>query len=74
MRRSLGFVRDGSRRDAILQELQAAMRARGRSEQVIDKVIHSARSFALYGFPESHAFSFGLLAYEMRERIPEPAE
>ncbi len=63
LRRSLGFQRDGSRRETILAELRQAMRQRGRSERVIDKVIHSAQSFALYGFPESHAFAFGLLAY-----------
>src|SRR5436309_10948383 len=30
---------------------------------VIDKIIQSITSFALYGFPESHAISFALLAY-----------
>jgi error-prone DNA polymerase len=30
---------------------------------VIDKIIHSITSFALYGFPESHAISFAILAY-----------
>jgi error-prone DNA polymerase len=29
----------------------------------IDKIIHSITSFALYGFPESHAISFAILAY-----------
>ncbi len=63
LRRSLGFQRDGERRERVLRELHAAMRERGHSEGVIDKVIHAAKSFALYGFPESHAYSFGLLAY-----------
>jgi error-prone DNA polymerase len=63
LRRALGFQRDGSRREAIIEELRQAMRGRGRSERVIEKVVHAAQSFALYGFPESHAYSFGLLAY-----------
>jgi error-prone DNA polymerase len=63
LRRSLGFQRDSERRETILAELRQAMRARGRSERVIDKIVRAAESFALYGFPESHAFSFGLLAY-----------
>src|SRR5439155_241564 len=29
----------------------------------IDKIIQSISSFALYGFPESHAISFAILAY-----------
>src|SRR5213079_2203363 len=31
--------------------------------EVIEKVLHSITSFALYGFPESHAISFAILAY-----------
>src|SRR5207249_1802430 len=30
---------------------------------VQDQIIHSITSFALYGFPESHAASFALIAY-----------
>ena len=39
------------------------MTAKGITEDVQEKVIHSIGSFALYGFPESHAISFGLIAY-----------
>jgi error-prone DNA polymerase len=63
LRRALGFHRSDERMERIVARLQAAMRERGRSEGVIEKVMHAAKSFALYGFPESHAFSFGLLAY-----------
>src|SRR5205085_4366271 len=28
-----------------------------------DEIVHGIKSFALYGFPESHAASFALLAY-----------
>ena len=31
--------------------------------EVIEKIIQSISSFALYGFPESHAISFAILAY-----------
>ena len=31
--------------------------------EVIEKIIQSIGSFALYGFPESHAISFAILAY-----------
>jgi error-prone DNA polymerase len=63
LRRALGFHRNDSRIAAVLKKLRAAMLARGWSERVIGKVEEATRSFALYGFPESHAFSFGLLAY-----------
>jgi error-prone DNA polymerase len=63
LRRALGFHRNDERLQQITGKLQAAMKARGCSDGVIEKVIHAAKSFALYGFPESHAFSFGLLAY-----------
>jgi error-prone DNA polymerase len=63
LRRALGFRRDDGRIKAITTKLRTAMLARGWSERVVDKVVDATASFALYGFPESHAFSFGLLAY-----------
>ncbi|HEX2861767.1 MAG TPA: error-prone DNA polymerase [Lacunisphaera sp.] len=63
LRRALGFRRNEQRLTKATDELRAAMRRLGRSETVIEKVVEATRSFALYGFPESHAFSFGLLAY-----------
>lgn len=63
LRRSLGFRRDDGRIRRITGKLRAAMLARGWSERIADKVVAATTSFALYGFPESHAFSFGLLAY-----------
>ncbi len=35
----------------------------GITGEVQDTIVHSITSFALYGFPESHAASFALLAY-----------
>ena len=39
------------------------MRERKVPEEKIEQVLKSVSSFAHYGFPESHAISFGLLAY-----------
>jgi error-prone DNA polymerase len=63
LRRALGFRRNNDRLEKATLELRSAMRRKNRSEEVIEKVVEATRSFALYGFPESHAFSFGLLAY-----------
>jgi error-prone DNA polymerase len=63
LRRALGFRRDDGRIQRVTAKLRQAMLAQGWSERVADKVVDATQSFALYGFPESHAFSFGLLAY-----------
>ncbi len=63
LRRALGFRRDDGRIERVKGKLRTAMQARGHGERIIDKVIDATATFALYGFPESHAFSFGLLAY-----------
>src|SRR5438034_9206883 len=39
------------------------MERKGVAPDKIEKIIHSITSFALYGFPESHAISFAILAY-----------
>jgi len=39
------------------------MERKGIAPEKIDKIIQSISSFALYGFPESHAISFAILAY-----------
>ena len=39
------------------------MRARGLSAEAEEDIVHGIRSFALYGFPESHSASFALIAY-----------
>jgi error-prone DNA polymerase len=43
--------------------LTVAFRANGVSEPAVEYLIKSLASFALYGFPESHAISFALIAY-----------
>src|SRR5260370_39713906 len=44
-------------------KLRAGMTTNGIDEKTQDKIVENISSFALYGFPESHAASFALLAY-----------
>src|ERR1051326_7715428 len=44
-------------------KLRAAMERNNVAPDVIDRILQSITSFALYGFPESHAISFAILAY-----------
>jgi error-prone DNA polymerase len=63
LRRALGFHRNNERLMRVVAKLRTAMFARGYTEAVVAKVVDACASFALYGFPESHAISFALLAY-----------
>jgi error-prone DNA polymerase len=47
----------------IETKLRAGMTANGIVGATQDEIIQSITSFALYGFPESHAASFALIAY-----------
>jgi error-prone DNA polymerase len=44
-------------------KLRRGMEKKGITGEVQDTIVKSITSFALYGFPESHAASFALLAY-----------
>src|SRR2546428_14038109 len=44
-------------------QLREGMARKGITGDVAETIITSVTSFALYGFPESHAASFALLAY-----------
>ena len=44
-------------------KLRAGMNRNGITGKTQDVIVHSITSFALYGFPESHAASFALIAY-----------
>jgi error-prone DNA polymerase len=63
LRRALSFHRSEERLDKIVIKLQRALDAKNVSPPVQEEITNSIRSFALYGFPESHAISFALLAY-----------
>ncbi|MBV8731585.1 MAG: error-prone DNA polymerase, partial [Acidobacteriia bacterium] len=63
LRRAMGFKRSEKRMADIEVKLRAGMEKNGITGAVQDTIVHSITSFALYGFPESHAASFALLAY-----------
>ena len=63
LRRALDFHRDPERLRRIQAKLRTAMREKGLEAGKIEAVVRATNSFALYGFPESHAISFALLAY-----------
>ncbi|MEO7794700.1 MAG: error-prone DNA polymerase [Thermoanaerobaculia bacterium] len=63
LRRAMGFKRSVERMEAIEARLRSGMAARGITGANQDQIVQSITSFALYGFPESHAASFALIAY-----------
>src|SRR6476619_2028843 len=63
LRRALSFHRSEERMKKVSVKLRATMARKGIAPDKIDKIIQSISSFALYGFPESHAISFAILAY-----------
>jgi len=63
LRRAFGFKRSEARMRDIEVKLRAGMQRNGITPEAQEEIIHSITSFALYGFPESHAASFALLAY-----------
>ncbi len=63
LRRAFGFKRSEARMKDIEKKLRAGMNKQGIAPAIQDKIVLSITSFALYGFPESHAASFALIAY-----------
>ncbi|HUY20575.1 MAG TPA: error-prone DNA polymerase [Candidatus Binataceae bacterium] len=63
LRRAMGFKRSAERMEKIEQRLRAGMARNGITGAAADQIVQSITSFALYGFPESHAASFALIAY-----------
>ena len=63
LRRAMGFKRSEKRMAEIEVKLREGMERNGITGKAQDDIVHSITSFALYGFPESHAASFALLAY-----------
>jgi error-prone DNA polymerase len=63
LRRALGAKRSAKRMAAVEAKLREGMRKNGITGKTADEIVGSITSFALYGFPESHAASFALLAY-----------
>jgi error-prone DNA polymerase len=63
LRRAMGFKRSEARMREIEVKLRRGMAAKGITDETQGKIVLSITSFALYGFPESHAASFALIAY-----------
>jgi error-prone DNA polymerase len=63
LRRAFGFKRSEKRMQQIEGQLRAGMATQGITGEAAEEIIRSITSFALYGFPESHAASFALLVY-----------
>src|SRR4029077_4979927 len=63
LRRAMGFKRSEARMKQIEAKLRAGMTRNGITGVAADQIVQSITSFALYGFPESHAASFALIVY-----------
>jgi len=63
LRRAIGFTRSPDRLNRMTARLRAALEHNRVHPDAVDSIVRSLASFALYGFPESHAISFALLAY-----------
>jgi error-prone DNA polymerase len=63
LRRAMGWKRSVERMHEIEKDLRAGMAANGIGPAAQEEIIQGIKSFALYGFPESHAASFALIAY-----------
>jgi error-prone DNA polymerase len=63
LRRAMGSKRSVEKMRAVVARLRAGMDSNGIVGQAQDDIVQGITSFALYGFPESHAASFALIAY-----------
>ena len=63
LRRALGSRRSKDKMRELELKLRSGMNANGVGPAAQEEIVQSISSFALYGFPESHAASFALIAY-----------
>jgi error-prone DNA polymerase len=63
LRRAFGFKRSERLMRDVEVKLRRGMENNGITGETQDTIVKSITSFALYGFPESHAASFALIAY-----------
>ncbi len=63
LRRAFGFKRSEARMKAIEVKLREGLARNGITGKTQEEIVLAISSFALYGFPESHAASFALIAY-----------
>jgi error-prone DNA polymerase len=64
LRRSVGMRRSWQRMKDLEGKLRTGMTANGIAAETQELIIDQVSSFALYGFPESHAASFAMIAYQ----------
>ena len=64
LRRAMGHKRSHERMREIYPRLVEGMVQNGIDRPAAEQLFHMLEGFADYGFPESHAASFALLAYE----------
>ena len=63
LRRAISFHRSQERMKKVVEKLRRNMNRKHVAPGIQEQIVNSLASFALYGFPESHAISFALLAY-----------
>jgi error-prone DNA polymerase len=63
LRRAISFHRSDEKMQRVEKKLRVALESRGHNAKMIEEICQTVGSFALYGFPESHAISFAHLAY-----------
>ena len=63
LRRAMSFHRSPERMARVEGKLRERMAERGVLPETVEAIIKPTKGFALYGFPESHAISFAILAY-----------
>jgi error-prone DNA polymerase len=63
LRRAVGMRRSMQRMKDLEGRLRAGMTRNGIGAEAQDSIVQGISSFAMYGFPESHAASFALIAY-----------
>src|ERR1700721_791079 len=63
LRRAVGMRRSMQRMKDLEGRLRSGMTSNYIAPETQDNIVQSISSFAMYGFPESHAASFALIAY-----------
>ena len=63
LRKAVGMRRSWQRLGELMQKLREGMTRKGLALETQEMIVGSIQGFALYGFPESHAASFALIAY-----------
>lgn len=63
LRRALSFHRSEKRMEKVCVKLREGLAKNQIAPELAERIVKSVQSFAVYGFPESHALSFGLIAY-----------